>query len=306
MNNNELAHNLYAILDSYRKNPYNEIFSPISIINTLLYFIENHAPITMIFPSFHGKINNPNFVISHDVDMGEYIAIKNINNLCQQINAIYPHGVELNLVHEGHFYLEKTELIKSKHHLDEYLHSFRSLIKKYPYLKSYSIYELLPEQVSFSALLEKFWGNYLPSDEELTELITQSSFAILYQAYKKVNTIHFKDDLKFCQLSNTQRKNFIKQMATNQMKIYFGFGKLIKEFFKDKRYIRLSSLYKDPTFVDYISINYLPNMHHRSTPAFNCLVELKNGSYDFVRKHVAIEKGYTLTEQEGLKYFMES
>jgi hypothetical protein len=81
---------------------------------------------------------------------------------------------------------------------------------------------------------------------------------------------------------------------------------VVKEFFKDKTYLRLSTLYKDPSFVENIAINYLPHLHHFSTPTFNCLVKFKDGNYDFIKKYVAEQRNYQLAERNGLKYFKET
>lgn len=306
MSKEKIINSVYLILNSYRKNPYNEKFDGTNIIRKIEYFYENKLPITMIFPGFHGKINNPKFVLGPSLDMGDYVALKHIAGMCEKIREVYPHGVEFNIVHEGHFYVGKTPLITSSNNLDKYLLQFRKVISAYNFIKSYSIYELLLNHASLSEALEEFWHKYVPSDEALNEQIKQTSFLTLYQAYKKIHTIYYQDKSNFTKLTKSQKNNKIKAVAINQMKVYFGFGKLIKAFFKDKKYIRLSSLYKDPSFVDYLAINYLPNRHHRSTPSFNCLVEYKNGEYDYVRKYVAEERNFILKERDGLKYFKET
>ncbi len=232
--------------------------------------------------------------------------MQTIRSLCEKIRAIYKPGVEFNIVHEGHFYIGKTPLVSSEADLNGYLYSFRKLIENDQCIKSYSIYELIPLQLALSDLLDEFSRKYIPSDEELGKLIIQeTTFLELYKAYKKINMIYFKDDPAFSKLSKAKRMDHVKALALAQMRVYFGFGRLVKDFFKEKVSLRLSSLYKAPSFVEYVAINYLPDKHHFSTPAFNCLVEYKDGHYDFIRKHVALEKNYSIVEHNGLKYFKE-
>ena len=90
------------------------------------------------------------------------------------------------------------------------------------------------------------------------------------------------------------------------MRIYIGFAKLEKEFFGHSPYIRLSALYKDPAVMDQIAIDYLPRQHHLATPAFYSVVKYKNGHLDFIKKHLALEKGYELVYHEGYPFFQET
>lgn len=303
MNNTATINAIYSILDSYRKNPYQEKFSSDKIVEKIEYFVNNRLPIELVFPGFHGKVNNSRFVFSDPLDLGEQIAVKHITSLCDKIMNAYPEGLKFNIVHEGHFYVGKSPLVTSQDNLDNYLNNLKKILAQYDYMKSHSIYELIPEKKPFPDLLDDFWNRYVPSDAEVAMLIEQATYLNLYKAYKNIHAVHFQTDPEFNTLSRAIRRNKIKSMAVNQMKIYFGFGKLVKEHFKDKNYIRLSSLYKDPSMSDCVAINYLPNNHHLSTPTFNCLVEYQNGKYDFIKKYIATEKNFILAEMKGLKYF---
>lgn len=302
MKKETLVNTIYDILDSYRKNPYQEQFSPIRIVEKIEYFVNNNLPIKMVFPGFHGKVSNPKFVFGDSIDRGEYVAVQHIKSMCEKIIAVYRYGIEFNIIHEGHFYIGKSPMVTSKTSLDNYLLDFRKLIVNFDYMKSYSIYELIPKKMSFSELLDEFWNCYVPSDEELNKLLEQKTYFSLYKAYKKIQTICLQTDPHFNQSGKSTRRKQARVAARNQMKVYFGFGQLIKHFFKDSSYIRLSSLYKDPSLLDYLAINYLPH-NHLSTPVFNCLVEYPDGKCDFIKKCVAIEKNFILAEINGLKYF---
>lgn len=305
MNEELVIDQLYGIIDSFRKNPFSERFGSSEICARLRYFVESDAPILFIFPGFHGKINNPDFVLGECADMGDYVGLTTLRSLIDQIGAVYAPGARLNIVHECHFYVGRSPLIGTEDQANQYLASFRSLIALDRNITSYSIYDLLPIGRPLPELLEVFQSRCVPSIEEVVGLLQEPNHLNLYKAYKKINSIYLERDAAFRGLSKKERQQRTKALALGQMQIYFGFGKLIRDFFGKMVYIRLSSLYKPPQCADCVAINYLPNTHHMSTPTFHCAVRYKDGSWDFIRKHVAEQRHYVLSEERGLKYFRE-
>ncbi len=302
----EITKAIYEVFDSYRKNPYSEKFNSSRICEKIRYFVENELKILLVFPGFHGKIKNQDFVMGSSVDMGEVVALQNIAGLLGKINNIYKPGTMLYIIHEGHFHLRGSSLITPAEQLDKFLQDFRKLLKNYTDIKSLSIFDLFPDCKSLDDCLDCFYTQYAPSDETVCSLIAEDQHYLnLYTAYKKINSIQLYVEKDFCKLSKKDKQKQIKVAAINQMRTTLGFNNVIKTFFKDKVYIRLSSLYKEPSFTDYVSINYLPDNNHFSTPTFNCLVQYKDGKYDFIKKSDALKMKLVLTEDNGFKYFKE-
>ncbi len=305
MNGEAVVDRLYGIIDSFRKNPFSEQFDSSEIRERLRYFVGCRAAIHFVFPGFHGKINNPDFVVGECVDMGDYVGLMNLRSLIDRIGAVYAPGARLNIVHECHFYVGRSPLIGTEEQANRYLASFRELIASDRGITSYSIYELLPMGRPLPELLDVFQSRYAPSTEEVVSKLQEQNHLNLYKAYKKINALYLERDAAFRGLPKKDRQQRTKALALGQMQVYFGFGKLIREFFGEMVYIRLSSLYKPPQFADCVAINYLPNTHHMSTPTFHCAVRYKDGTWDFIRKHVAEQRRYVLSEERGLKYFRE-
>lgn len=305
MNDDLVIDQLYGIIDSFRKNPFSECFGSSEICGKLRHFVERNAPIQFVFPGFHGKINNPDFVVGECADMGDYVGLTTMRSLIDRIGAVYAPGARLNIVHECHFYVGRSPLIGTEDQTNRYLASFRALIVPDGTITSYSIYDLLPLGRPLPELLDVFQSRYAPSIEEVAGRLREPNHLNLYKAYKKINAIYLERDAAFRALSKKERQQRTKALALGQMQIYFGFGNLIREFFGKMVYIRLSSLYKPPQFADCVAVNYLPDTHHMSTPTFHCAVRYKDGRWDFIRKHVAEQRHYVLSEERGLKYFRE-
>ena len=113
-----LAQDIYSVLNRYRKNPYQLVYDGSLIIHKIDEMIQNRLPITMVFPGCHGKINHVDMVIDHMPDLAEFLGIESFSNLCLEIQTLYPGGVKLLMVHEGHFYSD-TPLIQSDATMDE-------------------------------------------------------------------------------------------------------------------------------------------------------------------------------------------
>ncbi|MGV0816072.1 L-tyrosine/L-tryptophan isonitrile synthase family protein [Mycolicibacterium boenickei] len=301
--NPDPAEAVAVILDSYRKNPFNEVFDISDVEDRIRRVTRTRQPIPLILPGFHGKTNNPNFVFGPSIDMGEKIALTHLCKLLDDIKAAYAPGAVLHVVHECHFYVGRSPLIGTQNDVDSYLSDLRRMFAERADIKSWSVYELIEHGATLEEKLNHFVATYCPTADRVADCIGQPHYLNLYKSYKRVNQLHQSNNPDFLSLSARERKQRTKELATIQMQIYFGFGALIKEFFKDLDYVRLSTLYKAPEFRDCVAVNYLPGLHHMSTPTFHCVVKREDGRFDFIRKSDAIERRYVIREKEGLKYF---
>jgi L-tyrosine isonitrile synthase len=294
------------IVESYRKNPFGEIFDNSVVREKIAQRVAAGQPIPFVLPGFHGKTDNPDFVFGPSVDMGDKVALDNLTEMLDAVKAAYDPGAVLHIVHECHFYVGRSPLVGSRRQLDTYLHDFRAMIGGRTDVVSVSIYEMMHGPHTFQDKLATFFADYCPSIDEVGDYVASSAHhRSLYTSYKKVNEVHQNRDPRFALQSRRLRKQRIKDLASVQMQIVFGFGALIKSHFADTDYVRLSSLYKGPEFTDCVAVNYLPGTQHMSTPTFNCLVRTQDGRYDFIRKADADAQGdkYVLSEDNGLKYF---
>lgn len=299
------AERITEILEKYRKNPFGEVFDNSKIKAKVSALVQTGQPIPLVLPGFHGKTNNPDFVFGPSVDLGERVALNHLIGLLDEINAVYPPGAVLHITHECHFYVGRSPLVGSQEEVDSYLRDFRAMIGNRADVRSISVYEMIEQGTTLEDKLERFVADYCPSAEEVQARLEASPHHLrLYTSYKKVNQMHQRRDPAFVASSAKARKLRVKELATIQMQIYFGFGALVKSYFEGMDYIRLSSLYKGPEFTDCVAINYLPGLHHMSTPTFHCLVRRLDGTFDFIRKEDAHDKNYKISEEDGLKYFV--
>lgn len=298
---NNLASQIYKILDGYRKNPENLQYDKTSIVNKIQEIIHHQLPLKMVLPAFHGKSNNRDFVISHLPDYGEYLGIKTLVELYNKLVDLYPK-VEILILHEGHFHAD-VELFGNDNDVKAYIKQFRKLISPYDFIKSYCINELIKEGISFSDKRNYFLQVYCPTAQEIENLIQDGGrLKELYLAYKKLYYEKIVDPRKNG-LSCKGLRDFSKERSILQLRKYIGFAKLIQELFSNDKFIKLSWVYKDNSIKDQISIKVLGESTKLGTPGFFSVMKHNDGKIDFITKKQAIENGLSLKTHNQLPYY---
>nr|BFD32322.1 pyoverdine biosynthesis protein PvcA [Pigmentibacter ruber] len=105
---NKIANDILNILFKYRRTlqKHRNCFQNCAkchsqYIAKILAFIEKYEPITFVLPAFPGKSPNLFKVISYLPDMGEELALKLLNQICEQITSIYPPGAKIKICSDG-------------------------------------------------------------------------------------------------------------------------------------------------------------------------------------------------------------
>jgi pyoverdine/dityrosine biosynthesis protein Dit1 len=67
--------------------------------------VSRGEPIKMLLPGFPFKSpNSRDKVLSNLPDLGEELALKHLNGLCENIRAVYEHGAEIHITSDGLVY----------------------------------------------------------------------------------------------------------------------------------------------------------------------------------------------------------
>jgi pyoverdine/dityrosine biosynthesis protein Dit1 len=156
-------------------------------------FVEREEPVRVVFPSFHGKVPDNRYVTSNLPDYGDYLGVKNLDLINNDVKAVYANGLRIHIVHEGHFYCD-TPLVGSDDDVSEYLGSIRKIFDSRPFIRSISAAELLPNAESFDerrAILDKQYSPSIITSADLQRL-DRTQFE-LYRAYKTMYTTLLND-----------------------------------------------------------------------------------------------------------------
>lgn len=297
-----IAQQIYKILHKFRKDPFNEIFFSTEILQKILDIVKKKITLRLVLPAFHGKSPNRNLVFSYSPDYGEYLGIQVIAALHEQLSKIYP-SVEICLLHEGHFYGDVC-LGGDDLSVASYEQAIQQLIQPYSFITSYSASKFFPKK-SYKELRETFLADYCPSLSEIEDSIaSKENYKNLY--FKLVAMYHNKHQEPIKAEFKTKRallKNYSKPMAKLHLRKYLGYSRLIKEYFSEIPYIKLSQLYKEPSVTDQVGINLLADYHGLGTSTFYTVVQVKEHYFEFITVQEASAKQYATAKMNNLFFF---
>lgn len=87
-----------------------------TFLPTVLGQVTRGESIKMLLPGFPFKSpNSRDKVLSNLPDLGEELALKHLNGLCENIKAVYEHGAEVHITSDGLVYNGKLPDANSKH-----------------------------------------------------------------------------------------------------------------------------------------------------------------------------------------------
>lgn len=294
---------IYDVLDRYRKNPYGERFDPSVIVGTIRRFTEAVEPITALFPGCHGKIANDALTLGSLPDASEYLCLQMLRSMRDDVRRVYPPGLNVIMVHEGHFYVG-TPLIAGDGVMDEYIAALRRMLASCDFVTSMALRDFFPDAGNHEDCRRRFQETCCPSESEVRErMAADADIAGLYEHYARRIDDGFRDvwSQRYRDAFATFAE-FSSYFATIQLRIWIGFRRLLKTHFGDRPLLRFSSVYKSPAVRDQIALNYIPG-HHLEMPSFNCVVKTADGSFSYMPRREAERKGFVVSRLEGYPYF---
>jgi len=294
---------IYDVLDRYRKNPFRERFDGSEIVRTIRRFTEASQPITALFPGCHGKIANDDLTLGPLPDASEYLCLRMLSSMRDGVRSVYPPGLNVIMVHEGHFYAG-TPLIDGDDGMDEYIAEVRRMIARCGFVTSMALRDFFPGAGNNEECRRRFLETCCPSFSEISALMAaDGDVARLYEHYAQRIRDGFLDvyQARYAEAFATFAE-FASHQAMVQLRIWIGFRRLLKKYFGDRPLLRFSSVYKSPAVKEQIALNYIPG-HHLEMPSFNCVVKTADGSFAYMPRREAVQKGFVVSQLEGYAYF---
>ena len=138
-------------------------------LNLIRQAIRTNKPLHMILPAFPAKSPNSQKTLGHLPDYGEVLALTRLNDLCHEIETIYPQGAYLTICSDGRVFNDLVEVSDS--HVNAYTHGVRNIIDSYQLTKldTFSLEDVCPKASDFSEMRKWLVENYASSLESLRE-----------------------------------------------------------------------------------------------------------------------------------------
>lgn len=295
-----LAKNILEVIYTYRKpNSLSETyFTP--HLTKAQYFIDQSAPIHFILPAFPAKSPNKKKVLGSLPDLGEEIALLQLEEMCTKIQAIYKPGAHITICSDGRIFADLVGIT------DELVSLYIQHLKKMlidlniKHVDVINMEDLLPNLAfeegrqyiitNFSESLENL-KQRLDIDDELKNLFNGIHRFIVEdrlssEPSKSKNSI--KEESKTIALQVIQRSN--------------AWTKFLTSFFPNS--LRLS-IHPHAAHTDKIGIKLTKAVDDWITPWHGTIVLHKN-EYILMKKEEVEKMGATLILKNDQPYYYQT
>lgn len=277
-----------------------EIFNPEE--SPLLKKIESkmmkNEELVFILPAFPAKSPSTDKTTGELPDLGEVIALSNLQRMCDQIAEIYSVGARVVICSDGRVFSDVVKV--SDESIDRYNEGISSIIQEY-HLSSLSIFTmegLFPRKapVELREILLEFYAMTL---EEVRNLVRVN------ENYKSLfNGIHrflLEDEVT---MNTSSSKSAItketKKRAYELLRRSDAWSALLNEHFRDA--LRLS-IHPHPPGHEKFGIKLVPGSTKWATPWHNVLVKIKN-NFELMHRREALKLNAILKmEKDKYAYY---
>lgn len=271
----------------------------------LMYFINSGQPIEMILPGFPCKSPNTNSkVFGYLPDRGEEIALRNLDDFCEQVRKFYAPGCKFVIFSDGTTFSDLIGV--SEETQDKYNIALKNLIKS-RHISWESLDSFFSSENGYDNLREELMSQYCSLNKQQVEAQIQNDEEIR-QTYQGLKNFLFQDNPWTDSNHPESKKTRLKQsgeFAKIMIQRNDALTKLLSEKFP--HHIRLSVHCHNnagPKF----AVHVLPNDYRCITPWHNVVVKTKNNEEILMKREEAEKLPSTakvLCHQQPW-YFIES
>ncbi|EFQ99065.1 hypothetical protein MGYG_02078 [Nannizzia gypsea CBS 118893] len=311
-----ITSNVLLVLEKYRLHAPRGKNQPLCAVNKFVsqikHLIAQGEPISMVLPAFPFKsANKTTKVLGALPDKGEEMALKHLNNMCQEIGKYYKNGAQLYIVSDGLVYNGVSD-----EEVWRYGQALRQLAREqscdnigFSRLSDLLNDDTLPEPLSEAEYVkyaprfrEQTLQRYLPRDFDVVKAITNDpDINSTYCGYVKFLNLELADTLlKDQKMTTTHKIRCCKQVARHMITRGKAFADAILHRFPE--HIRLSI--HASTDTKKISVSLIPQTGSLSmTPWHSALVYASDGSISMQHAGTVSTATHILVREEGQPYY---
>lgn len=234
--------------------------------------IAEQRVLTLILPAFPAKSANRQKTLSEKPDRGEIIGLTNLNQLCQNMQEIYPVGVKLIICSDGRVFNDLV--LVSDHHVDVYQKGIQQIIdeKQLTHLSTFSL-DNVYSCLNFETMRELLMFEFGQSLEELKQQIRTKDESLYL--FNGIHRFIIEDQLALRpELSKNKIRNETKHIAYEVIRRSNAWSQLLACYFPQS--VRLS-IHPQPCGSEKTGIQFLPGSNRWSTPWHNVLLKGAHG-----------------------------
>lgn len=251
----------------------------------------NNEKLIFILPAFPAKSPSPMKTSGVLPDLGEVLALRNLNAMCGEISGTYAPGAEVIICSDGRVFSDVVAV--PDEHITAYAEAIDDIIREFhlSHLRTFSMDELLPE-LKGDELRNELLNRFAMSDHEVREKARFNP-----SLFNGLHRFMVEDQLGLSDLSKNQLSKQMKEKTYELMKRSDAWSALLEEKFGDV--LRLS-IHPYPPEHEKFGVKLVAASSGWATPWHNVTVQTERG-FELMHKARALELG-AVEKKLGGKY----
>ncbi len=271
----------------------------IPIMKRMASLMSEGKTLRFILPAFPAKSPSPLKVAVSTPDLGEVIALQNLNRLCEKISAVYAPGAEVVICSDGRVFSDVVNV--SDELIDQYGKGVQDIITEFNliHLKTFSLEDLYP-QLTAPELRERLLWQFAKSVEEVRfKVVTEDSYRSLFNGIHRF-MVEDQQGVK-SEKSKNQLNKEAKHATYELMRRSDAWSSLIEHYFKDV--LRLS-IHPYPAQHEKFGVKLVASSSKWATPWHNVTVKTVRG-FQLMHHDLALKLGARKLAMGGKYVYFE-
>lgn len=263
----------------------------IPLLRKMVARMLNGERLVFILPAFPAKSPSPQKTAGILPDMGEVLALKNLNDMCGEISGNYAPGAEVIICSDGRVFSDVVSV--PDEHITAYAEGIDEIIREFNLtnLRTFAMDELIPGKEG-DELRAEVLGRFAMTREEVREKARMNP-----ALFNGLHKFMIEDQLGITSLSKNQLNKAMKEKTYELMRRSDAWSALLEEKFGDV--LRLS-IHPYPPQSEKFGVKLVPSSSSWATPWHNVTVKTEAG-FELMHKVRALELGAT-EKKFGGKY----
>ncbi len=241
-------------------------FREIPLFDKIQNLIAENKKLSFLLPAFPAKSPSPAKTSGILPDMGEVVALMNLQKMCDEISEHYPAGAEVIICSDGRVFSDVVDV--SDDIIDQYADGIDGIIHEFNLtsLKTVSMDDLYPHYTPVE-LRNKLLKEFAPSSEAIVERVATDMNS--QRMFNGMHRFMVEDQRGRSQVSKTQILKAMKPKTYELMRRSEAWSKLLEVFFPES--LRLS-IHPYPLEAEKFGIKLLTTAKKWATPWHNVMV----------------------------------
>jgi L-tyrosine isonitrile synthase len=259
-------------------------------------FMSKAQPVSFVFPGYPLKSKNTKTKVLGELpDGAEDVSFRQFAKFVHEMKSVYAPGVEINIVSDGYVFNDLLNIPDRV--VAAYEEECMRMVDQTP-IKWHTVQSIYNGNTKDSSIVPRLVKEFGQTPEEIyARILSEPDTNMLYKGM----LIFWEQDLTFPEgTSKSQRKNQVKALAREIVRLSEAYTSLIRATFKDS--IRLSC---HPSVNDgtKYSWRFIPGDDTWASPWHNVLCITPDNAYQLRKRFEAESEGMELVYRNERPYF---